>query len=152
MQTAIITAILDRLREIKARDLMTSFTVTVNEEESLIDVANRMMRFRISGLPVVSSMGKIVGIITVTDLFKLMDAITPQGPGAQSPLGPASMIKEVMTREVYSIEKETSLLDIITLMRTKNIHTLPVVEKDTIIGIVGRRDVIQAYYSQLRLE
>jgi CBS-domain-containing membrane protein len=136
-----------KLREIRAKDIMSRFAVTVKEDESLLDVAHRMMRLRISGAPVVSEIGKIAGIITVTDLCKIMEGSVSQNIPDRYNVRKNSLVKDVMTRDVFTITSETDLLAIITLMGNKNIHTIPVVDQDLIVGIVGRRDVIYAYYS-----
>jgi CBS domain-containing protein len=51
-----------------------------------------------------------------------------------------------MSRNVCTIWKETTLREMIRLMFEKNIHTMPVVEGDELVGIVGRRDVLNTYY------
>ena len=138
--------ITEKIKQIKAANIMTPFAVTVKEDDPLLGVAHQMMRLRISGSPVVSSIGKIAGIITVTDLFKVMEkSVAGESPA----LNEATLVKDVMTRNVSTINRETTLHEMISLMRDKNIHTLPVVEGDFIVGIVGRRDVIYAYYSCL---
>ena len=63
----------DKLKAIKAIDLMSRFAITVQEDETVTSLAHLMMRFKISGAPVVSKGGEICGIVTATDLFNLMD-------------------------------------------------------------------------------
>lgn len=147
METEMKPSLEERLKGIKAQDIMSRFAVTVKEEESLLDVAYLMMKLRISGSPVVSAVGKLVGMITVTDLFKVMQGGIGQAQGSSQSFSENTKVRDVMTRDVTTIGKETSLYDIITMMQTRNIHTLPVVESEIIAGIVGRRDVIYAYYT-----
>jgi CBS-domain-containing membrane protein len=137
----------EKIKQIKAKNIMTPFAVTVKEDEPLLGVAHQMMRLRISGSPVVSAIGKIAGIVTVTDLFKVMEKSVSNGN--EIVLSDATLVKEVMTKNVSTINRETTLFEMVNLMRDKNIHTLPVVEGEFIVGIVGRRDVIYAYYSCL---
>lgn len=132
----------ETLKRLKAKDIMSKFAITVAEGETLGKVAHLMMRFRISGLPVVSKGDKIVGIITATDLFRIMGEAVERSSGMPAHLS----IDNFMTRKVHTIEKENSFLDVITVMWSNNIHTLPVVENDAIVGIIGRRDVINQYY------
>jgi acetoin utilization protein AcuB len=58
------------LSKIKIRDLMTSDVVTVTEDTPLEEAARIMADSKIGGLPVVRD-GKLVGIITETDMFKV---------------------------------------------------------------------------------
>ncbi|MFC1754597.1 CBS domain-containing protein [Thermoproteota archaeon] len=136
-----------KLKKLKARDIMSKFAITVREDMRLVEVAHLMMRFKISGLPVISKEGKIVGIITATDLFRTMGEATQESLSSGSLSDRSKPTSEVMTREVCTVEKEATLSEIILTMCTKNIHTLPVVEGDEIIGIIGRRDVINSFYS-----
>jgi len=138
-----------RLNEIKAADLMSKFAITMREEDTVDSLAHLMMRFKISGVPVLSRNEDIVGIITVTDLFNLMKAITNDiDNGVELTKYQNIKINEVMTRDVVSITEETNLGEIIRIMCEKNIHTLPVVDtkEGKIIGVIGRRDVLNAFY------
>ncbi len=58
------------LSKIKVRDLMTKDVITVTEETPLEEAARIMADNKIGGLPVVRD-GKLVGIITETDMFKI---------------------------------------------------------------------------------
>ncbi len=58
------------LSKIKVSDLMTTEVITVTEDTPLEEAARIMTDNKIGGLPVMSN-GKLVGIITETDLFKI---------------------------------------------------------------------------------
>ena len=64
------------LSEIKVKDIMTvkPFTVTVNN--TIEKAAVLMMEKRVGGLPVVDDQGVVVGIITESDIFKVLISIT----------------------------------------------------------------------------
>ena len=64
------------LSEIKARDIMTPDPLTVKITETVERVALTMLKHTISGLPVVDDDGKLAGIITDRDLFKVLVEIT----------------------------------------------------------------------------
>ncbi|MFH1768107.1 MAG: CBS domain-containing protein [Candidatus Omnitrophota bacterium] len=132
----------NKLTRIKAKDIMSKFAITIQEDASLAKAAHLMMRFKISGLPVLSPEGKLTGIITATDLFRVMG----ETAGSLNLSESASKINSVMTEEVHVINKNMSFLEIISLMCSKNIHTLPVLEGNDIVGVIGRRDVFYQYY------
>lgn len=50
-------------------DFVTENLITINENESIIDVAKVMAKHQISGLPVMNDNDKMVGIITVEDII-----------------------------------------------------------------------------------
>ena len=55
-----------------------------------------------------------------------------------------TLIKDVMTRNVYTVTKETSIEQCIALMGRHHIRHLPVVENDQLAGLVSMRDVMSA--------
>lgn len=141
----------EKLKTLKAIDIMSKFAITTKEETTIADLAHLMMRFRISGVPVLSSGGKICGIATATDLFNLMKKITDAVDRGENAEDYYDMkIDEIMSKEIVTITKETTLLEIMKIMVTKNIHTLPVMvtSGDEIIGIIGRRDILNACYAE----
>ena len=134
----------ERLQAIKAQDFMTADVVMADEDSSLAEVADFMIKKRISGLPVGGKDGEPKGIITATDLFTLIDIIR-SGSIKENAMNPK--VSFAMSARIISIEKTTSLSEIIDIMKRKNIHTIPVVEDGKMIGIVGRRDVFKNFYS-----
>jgi len=137
---------LRRLKATKAKDIMSKFAITASDDIALSEVAHLMMRFKISGVPVVSNEGEIIGIITATDLFRVMGEAVNNSSQAQGFSEVRVLIRDVMSRNVFTVTREMTLFEIIGIMNEKNIHTLPVVENKEIVGIIGRRDVINAFY------
>ncbi|HOW59556.1 MAG TPA: CBS domain-containing protein [Candidatus Omnitrophota bacterium] len=135
----------EKAMQLKAKDLMSKSMVTVCEEDSVVQAALLMMRYRVSGLPVVSRNHRLVGVITATDLFHIMGKAQLQGE--KQPAFPD--VQEVMTRDVQTISPETPFSEMIQLMCIGNIHTLPVIENDNLVGVIGRRDVIFFYYQTI---
>ncbi|MFA6636938.1 MAG: CBS domain-containing protein [Candidatus Omnitrophota bacterium] len=141
-----------KLKEIKAKDIMTRENiVTAKEDDHLAQVADYMIRNRISGMPVVNDEGRVSGVITATDLFLLMDMLK-SGKIVEnthsSPYNPT--VKFAMTYIVMKIDPDTGLDEIADIMKLRNIHTLPVYEGETMVGIVGRRDVLKHFYAALK--
>lgn len=58
-----------------AKDVMIKEPITVSDKTDLADAAKIMTRNGISGLPVVNSNNKLVGIVTKTDIVKALDKI-----------------------------------------------------------------------------
>jgi acetoin utilization protein AcuB len=86
------------LSKIKVRDVMTAKVITVTEDSLLEDAARIMVDNKIGGLPVLRN-GKLVGIITETDIFKIflellgtrelgcrVSALVPEGRGVLAQL------------------------------------------------------------------
>ncbi len=64
------------LSEIKVKDIMSTRLVTITPDESVEKAAVLMMDHKIGGLPVVDDGGKLIGVITQTDVFNVLISIT----------------------------------------------------------------------------
>lgn len=135
-----------RLQLIKAEDIMTRDVITVPEDLSLAQVSDFMIKERISGLPVAKGedKDKPIGMVTTTDLFGLISMIR-SGAATENALNPN--VSFAMSSNIISIDKTTTLDQIIDMMKENNIHTVPVFEDGKMVGIVGRRDVFKNFYS-----
>jgi CBS domain-containing protein len=59
------------LNEKRVRDVCTSDPITINPSATIQEAAERMLEYQVSGLPVVRN-GKVIGIITESDIFRLV--------------------------------------------------------------------------------
>ena len=144
-----IKKIEQQLKSVKAKNIMSRFAITIKENETVMNLAHLMMRFKISGVPVIDKNGEICGIATSTDLFNLMKStIKNMEEGTDPGNYPDMKIGVLMTKNVVTITEETSLYEIMKIMCDRNVHTLPVmvISKKEIIGVIGRRDIINAFY------
>jgi len=62
----------DLLANLKVSEIMTHNPATIHENESIGEAARFMLEKKFSGLPVVDESGKLVGIITESDIFRLV--------------------------------------------------------------------------------
>lgn len=144
----------------QARDIMTRRVVTLSREATLEEAVALMVRHRISGLPVTDAAGTVLGIVTEGDLLRRAET----GTEHQRPrwlrflLGPERLateyvhthsrkVKDVMTRNVITVDPDTSLDGIVDLMEKRHIKRVPVVEDGRLTGIVSRANLIQALAS-----
>jgi len=142
-----------------AKDIMTRDVITVRPEATVEELARLLMEHKISGVPVVDDKKKIIGIVTENDLIRknkrlhiptvirLFDAYIMLGSGkAEEEIKKmaATTVDEIYTKKVVSIKEETSLEDIATIMAEQHIHLLPVLSGSTVVGIVGKADMVKA--------
>ena len=140
-----------KLKVIKAKDIMTHYVITTTEDTHLDDISELLIKARISGMPVLGKKRKLVGMITATDLFIMMDMIksgdvTENGAMAT----PNPTVKYAMSTEINKIKLNTTLDEIIAIMKYKNVHTLPVFESGKMVGIIGRRDIFKNFYKVVK--
>lgn len=122
--------------------IMTANPITTSSATPLPKAARVMMENKITVLPVVdldrlSGEGKLVGILTTSDLFRAI--ISEVAFLHETPLA-----RSYMTENVLSITPETSILECHRLMGVERIRALPVTEKGRLIGIVTRTDLMSA--------
>jgi CBS domain-containing protein len=148
----------------KARDIMTREVITVSPDTSVEELGRLFIEKNISGAPVVDSEGRLYGIVTENDLIRrekkfniptiirIFDAILPLESESkveeEIKRMTATEVKEICTREVITIEEDTPLSEIATIMSEKRVHLLPVLKGGRIVGIVGKKDVIRAITSE----
>jgi CBS domain-containing protein len=117
----------------KAVELMNKNVVTCHPSEKLIVIVNKFELFNIAGMPVVEK-GKIVGIVCQTDVLKGLKTGNIQ----------ELTVKDVMATDVITVTPTESAVHIAKIMIEKRINRIPVVENDTVVGIVTRGDIIKA--------
>lgn len=145
---------------LRARDVMTSPVITVRPETAIKDVAALLLAHHVSGLPVLTHEGELIGIVTEADL--LVKEATPGGePGRpRSPrrrglrsLAPSDEEKkaagltarDLMSTPVITVEEEATLHEIAALMVQRKINRVPVLRAGRLAGIVSRADVLHAF-------
>lgn len=145
----------------KAKDIMTEEVITVHPEMEIVKAAKLLLEHHINGLPVVDKEGRLVGIICQDDLiaqqreiplpsfFILLDSFIPltsqKNIEKEVQKMAAITVSEAMTPDPITIDPETSLEEISTLMVKNNIHTLPVLDQGKIVGVVGNEDILRTF-------
>lgn len=144
---------------LKAKDIMTKEILTVYPDTEIVQAAKLMLDKHISGLPVVDKEGHLKGIICQSDLmaqqrkiplpsfFILLDSAisltSPQQIENEVRKMSAVKVSDAMTPDPITVDPETGLEDIATLMVKHNIHTVPVLDRGWLVGIIGKEDVLR---------
>jgi CBS domain-containing protein len=147
----------------KAHDVMTWGTITVEPDASVTRAVRLMLQNRISGLPVVDAEGQLVGMVTEGDFLRRGELGTKRqrprwlefllGPGrlaAEYVHASGQKVGEVMTPEPKTITPETSLDEVVRLMERHRVKRLPVVQDGKLVGIVSRANLLHALASVAR--
>ncbi|MCC6758167.1 MAG: CBS domain-containing protein [Candidatus Omnitrophica bacterium] len=136
---------------IVAGDIMSEEVFSVQEDMLIRQVAHMMLRKRVSAFPVVSKKAGLVGIITITDLFMMINKAFIKKTDEEFDMRLAMFremtVGQVMTSKVITIKPSTTLEEIINLVVRKKIHVFPVMKKNKIVGIVSRHDILNAVFS-----
>ncbi len=136
---------------IVAGDIMSEEVFSVQEDMLIRQAAHMMLRKRVSAFPVVSKKAGLVGIITITDLFMMINKAfikkTDEEFDKRLAMFREMTVGQVMTPKVITIKPSTTLEEIINLVVRKKIHVFPVMRKNKIVGIVSRHDILNAVFS-----
>ena len=101
------------------------------------DVIASLMIEGFGAVPVVENKRKLAGIVSEHDLLAAVDDGHHLG---------AVSAKDIMTSNPYSVRSETTLGTLVHVLRASDLVRVPVVnEKDKLIGIIARRDVLRTY-------
>ncbi len=138
----------------RACELMSTPVVTILPEVKLKEVAECLVAHRVSGVPVVDHFGRLVGIISESDLVSkleyedkgqglvgLLDHLA-HAVGADRKLR-ARTAAELMTSGVVTTGPDASVREMIHLMTSHGINRIPIVESGRVIGIVTRADILR---------
>lgn len=133
------------------RDYMTTSPVTVTPEDSLGEALRLMKEHSIRRLPVMTK-GKIAGLVTEQDLMKASpSSATSLSIWEINYLFPKIKIKDIMTKEIFTVTPETILEEAALLMQENQISTLPVLDGDKLVGIITESDIFKAFIDVLGL-
>ena len=115
-------------------DIMTSGedVDTVSPETSVADLLERMFSERHTGYPVMEN-DRLVGLVTLSDAREV-DAIERD----------AFSVSDVMTTELETISPDAEAMDALNRMQQNGIGRLLVIERDQLIGLISRTDLMTA--------
>jgi len=140
------------------KDIMVSSVHTANENDTLSEVAVKMLEKNVGCLPVLNDDGKLVGFLSETDFAgkeKLIPFSRNHAPqlfgkwlnedGIEEMYKNAKTVKvkEIMSTPSISIEQDETIADLIEKIMKYNIHRIPVVNGEKLVGIVSRRDLLK---------
>lgn len=138
----------------KVGDVMTAEVRTIDGDAPLKEAATVMVKAGISGLPVVDSDRKVVGIITEAD-FVTAEANRSWGRQRRRLLAnflgeaehpQAKTVADAMTKSPHTIDRGSTVTEAARKMTDLRVKRLPVVTPDgTLEGIISRADVMGAF-------
>lgn len=140
-----------------AADVMTRDVVTVRPDTTVKEIAETLLAKGISGVPVVDAGGALVGIVSEGDLIHRVENDTERRRSwwlrlfADSESLAQEFVKshgreagDVMTRRVVTVKPDTPLGEISALLEKHQIKRVPVVDRDKVVGIISRSNLLKA--------
>ena len=116
------------------KDVMSSPTITIDEEASVHKVAQRMEKYKVGGIIVTGKQGKPLGIITERDLIIRVLAKSSR---------PSKLTaKQVMTSPLITVNPDETLSEVARRMSRLNIRRLGVMYKGNLVGVITSKDIL----------
>ncbi|KAB3532529.1 CBS domain-containing protein [Alkaliphilus pronyensis] len=137
IKSSMLNILNDKIKpQLVAKEIMSHPVKTVFEEMTVEEVNKIMFRYGHTGMPVVKD-NQLIGIISRTDIDKAIIHGLAHAP-----------VKGFMTRNVKTIDLNTTISEINELLIKHNIGRLPVVDNGKIVGIVTRTDALKVLYGK----
>jgi Zn-dependent protease/CBS domain-containing protein len=130
------TVLAATFRDVQVRDVMTSAAdlKTVERDDSVADLLDRMLEERHTGYPVVED-GTLVGIVTLDDAREVSTVERD-----------AYRVEDVMSDEVTTIPADSAAMDAFERLQQNDIGRMPVVDANgDLAGIISRTDLMTAF-------
>lgn len=144
---------------LKVKDIMTKELITVSPNTEIIQATKLLLENRINGIPVTDETGKLVGILCQSDLiaqqkklpipsfFTFLDGLitltSMKQIEKQVQKIAAITVGQAMTPNPVTVQTDTDIEKVAALMVDRNFHTIPVVDKGKLVGIVGKEDILK---------
>ncbi|WP_020570868.1 CBS domain-containing protein [Neolewinella persica] len=122
--------------------IMSTDILSVNISQNLREVDAIIKDQHIRHVPVVSG-DKIIGMLSKTDLQKISFVNTVDGDGLTTAMYDNLSIDQVMTKDVITVDKDDTILDVATILSKNEFHALPVTEGGKLVGIVTTTDLVK---------
>jgi CBS domain-containing protein len=127
------------------REVMTAPVVTVPAEQTVKQAVHLLYERDITAAPVLDDEGRMVGIVSEMDLLRGEFEADPRAyarPAAEPESPPPTTVTEVMTPNVRTVRENDDVLDLVDLMMTTGVKSVPVMSGSELVGIVSRRDLM----------
>ncbi len=127
------------------RKRMTPKPITITPHTSVSDALREMREKKVRRLPVLDDQGKLVGIVSDSDLlYASPSPATSLSVWEIHDLLYRLTVDHVMTRDIVTVTEDTTLEEAARLMADRRIGGLPVMRGDTLVGIITETDVFKA--------
>ena len=121
-------------------DLMARDPIVVTPDLGVIKVAQILADYDIGGLPVIDVDGRLVGVVSQTDLVRLWaSSVAPSD-------WPAMLVRDVMTKPAVTVRGSASLREAARAMTEHSVNRLVIVGDDaeTALGVISDSDLVRA--------
>jgi CBS domain-containing protein len=118
---------------IPVKEVMTTEVISFREDTPVSEIAERLAASHITGGPVVTDDGYVVGIVSEVDVFSKR----------------GTLARDIMSPQVISITEDTGIDEAARLLAGERIRRLPVLKNGRLIGLISRSDVLEFFATRV---
>lgn len=125
------------MTSILVKDYMQANVQAIKAEASVREVVEHLLKWSITGAPVVDDTMRLIGFVSEQDCIKEMlnSAFYAEN---------SALVTSIMRRDVLGVTPDTSILEIAETMLGNKPKNYPVVEHGKLVGLINRRHILQA--------
>ena len=125
------------------REFMDTYVDTLSPDMDIMEAVKFLLQKRVTGAPVTSGKGELLGILTERDCLKLLTL------GNAEHVAPTGTVKNFMTAKVQTIPPDMDIYYAAGLFLTVTFRRFPVVDKGRMVGAITRFDILRAVQHSL---
>ena len=153
------------MKALRAKDIMTRDVLLARADWSVHRLAEFLAENSISGAPVVSEDGKLIGVVSSTDIV-IHDTLPAKGMADGEPheyylqasdrrhgsadfasariaQEPLVTIRDIMTPVIYKVSEDTLVPEVADTMIKNRIHRIIVTNEEKVVGIISSADMLK---------
>ena len=132
----------------RVAELMQTDVRTIAPDASIADLVQVLADAHVSGLPVVNPDGRVIGVVSATDV--LQAGAEQDDAKARAHLFERITVRDIMTPRVVTVRPTQTVDECMALMTDHRIRHLPVLEGERVIGVLSIGDLVKAVIEDQR--
>ncbi len=143
---------------------MIKDVISLSPDTEITKAVEILLNNHFNGVPVIDEKGLLIGVLCQSDLifqkreipfppiFTILDGIIPLSSSKKLEKEfqkiSATRVEHAMVTKPVSVQPDTPINEIASLMVEKHFHTIPVVEEKKLVGIIGKEDILRVLMAE----
>lgn len=123
-------------------ELMQTEVQSVAPDAPVDEAALTIADAHVSGLPVVNRAGRLIGVISTTDILASEQEV--EDPASRVALYEGTPVRDLMTPQPVTIAPNATIKEAAQQLLYAGVHRLFVVDSDRLVGVISTTDIVRA--------
>lgn len=126
------------LDSVTVKEYMTSAMITLKPDVDIVEAAQTLIEYRLSGAPVLDDHNRLIGYLSEKDcIHTVLSAVYNQDYG--------DLVGDRMSKDLKTAHPSDNITDIAERFLKDGVRMYPVLEKDVLVGVISRQSVLNAF-------